>query len=212
MKVIFLDIDGVINDVYDMSCLINPEFVMNIKKVIDVTNAKVVITSRRRDNTFDTNTSFYNEFILVLKSMGIDIISYTPRIKLSQEHKEREVEIETYLNSHSEVSEYVIIEDDYVMERLYDHQVFIESSHGFTSEFIKPAIDILNGTLGFYPPSYDRSETYEERLNRLFPNLFTPPNIEVIGDEDYGAYEFPEGTTWDDVEKELLKSIKDIMK
>ena len=41
------------------------------------------------------------------------------------------------------------------------------------TEHVKPALDILNGKLGFYPKDYDKSETSEERnlrINRYYKN------------------------------------------
>ena len=72
---------------------------------------------------------------------------------------------------HPLIEEYVIIEDDYVMKRNYEHQVFIEYSDGFTSKYVLPAIKILNGVLGFYPYDYNLNETFQERIKRLFPSL-----------------------------------------
>jgi len=190
MKIIFLDFDGVINDIRKDS-LINPLFIENLKKLINLTGAKVVVTSNRREESLvlgqcPEKTLCYQKFIKPLLQMGIPVYDYTPYIKASQE-KERELEIEEYLLNHPEVKEFVIIEDDYVMERLYEHQIFIENSDGFNAELIEPAIQILNGNLGFYPPSYDRSETFYERVARLFPKMFlnmTPEEIKAIINND----------------------------
>ena len=93
--------------------------------------------------------------------------------------------------NHPEIQEFVIIEDDYVMQRLYDHQVFIEYSNGFVSEYIDPTLRILNGKLGFYPPEYDRSETFEEIIRRLFPNLFLDSELEKnLEDIENGIFGF----------------------
>ena len=53
----------------------------------------------------------------------------------------------------------MIIEDDYVMERLFAHQIFSEYSVGFRSQYIEPAMQILQGKLGFCPSTYNRLET-----------------------------------------------------
>ena len=219
MKVIFLDLDGVVNDADPHGLLIKEEYVDQLKKLIAATNAKVVITSRQRDNAL-INNSFaledsycYNAYIKPLLEMGIDVFGYTPRIKCEKEEKERELEIESYLDAHPEIEEYVIIEDDYVMERLFDHQIFIEYSDGFTSEYLEPAIRILNGELGFYPPEYDRSETFDERIRRLFPSLFVSPESDGddITEEELDSmldmFKFTEDKTWDDIAKELLRTI-----
>ncbi len=219
MKVIFLDLDGVVNDADSHGLLIKEEYVEELKKLIVATHAKVVITSRQRDNALIKNSSdlegsyCYNHYIKPLLEMGVEVYGYTPRIKCEKEEKERELEIEKYLEAHPEIEEYVIIEDDYVMERLYDHQVFIEYSDGFTSRYLEPAIRILNGELGFYPPEYDRSETFDERIRRLFPSLFVNPELEDAKEieEDihhmFEDFELPETRTLDELSKELLKTI-----
>lgn len=173
MKVIFLDFDGVINDNSCEDNFVNPLFVRQIKKVIEETGAKVVVTSNKRKD----KSSCYKNYISPLLQMGIEIYDYTTFMNGKLEEA-RELEIEAYLMEHPEIEEFVIIEDDYVMQRLYDHQVFIEYSNGFVSEYVEPVIRILNGNLGFYPPEYDRSETFEERIERLFPNVLLNPMSE----------------------------------
>lgn len=174
MKIIFLDFDGVINNIR-MDCYVEPLFVDSLMKVINSTGAKVVVTSNRRDGRLVNalpdldNSLCYRNYIKPLLNLGIEIYDYVPILSANEEDR-RELEIESYLLTHSEIEEFVIIEDDYVMKRLYDHQVFIEHSDGFTSVYIAPAINILNGNCHFYPPSYDISETFEERVRRLFPS------------------------------------------
>lgn len=177
MKVIFLDFDGFINNVYSDRVFVNPLFVRELKRVINATGSKVVVTSNKRDNSLITNSpslknSFcYKNYIIPLSQMGIEIFDYTPFVEAKIEDA-RELEIETYLEKHHEIEDFVIIEDDYVMKRLFDHQVFIEYSDGFVSKYVEPTIRILNGNLGFYPEEYNRNETFQERIERLFPSLF----------------------------------------
>lgn len=173
MKVIFLDFDGVINANSCEDNFVNPLFVRQVKKVIDATGAKVVVTSNKRRN----KSSCYKNYIRPLSQIGIEIYDYTPFINGKLEEI-RELEMEAYLMEHPEIEQFVIIEDDYVMQRLYDHQVFIEYGNGFISKYVEPTIRILNGNLGFYPPEYDRSETFEERIGRLFPNVCLNPMSE----------------------------------
>lgn len=171
MRVIFLDFDGVINDCHDRSVIVKAEFVAELKKVIVQTGAKIVVTSAHRDDV---------RFVTTLKHSGIQIYDYLPQLVVDKEEDKRELEIIYYLGQHSEIENFVIIEDDFVMKQLYDHQVFIEYSNGFTSEYVEPAIRILNGHLGFYPENYDRNETFEERMYRLFPSLFPEEEISKV--------------------------------
>lgn len=184
MKVIFLDFDGVINDITLDGIFVKPQFVSELKRVIDATGAKVVVSSNQRDEalvygTHPLEKSYcYKNYIQPLETMGIGVYDYTPILTGFKEEETRELEIEAYLKKHPEVKEFLIVEDDYVMQRLYDHQIFIEYSGGFVFQYVEPAIQILNGNLGFYPPEYDRSETFQERIRRLFPGLFMNPSLE----------------------------------
>ena len=170
MKVIFLDFDGVVNDIHHKGPKINKKFTEEIKKVIALTDAKVVVTSSwKRDR--ETLAYAINSLI----EMGIEVYDCTPNIDCPK-IEQREKEISMYLQQHQQIEQFVIIEDDFVMNRLYDHQVLIEHSDGFTADYIEPTVRVLNGNLGFYPPEYNREETFEERINRLFPSVFLEEN------------------------------------
>ncbi len=180
MKAIFLDFDGVINDIRCKE-YVNKKYVEELKKVIKVTGAKVIVTSFNKNEFLGKEqvrkeeTPCYYRYLNPLTEMGVELYDYTSYIKVDREVR-RETEILNYLKQHAEIEEFVLIEDDYIMQTLYDHQVFIEYSDGFTSKYVEPTIEILNGNLGFYPPEYDRSETFEERANRLFPNSILEEN------------------------------------
>jgi len=175
MKVVFLDFDGVINNIHKNE-MIDKKAVDELRKVIKKTGAKVVVTSFRKNELLESDnkkleeTTYYRNFLKPLKAMGIDFYDYTPYIEEKDIKTRREKEIIRYLEHHKEIEEYVIIEDDFLMQTLYDHQVWISNSEGFSSKYVLPTIEILNGNLGFYPPEYDRGETFEERIERLFPN------------------------------------------
>lgn len=188
MKIIFLDFDGIVNDIRERDKLVVEKFVSNLKLIVDKTGAKIVVTSSRKNefvgeqNVLYAETFCYQNFEIPLKNMGIEIYDYTPFLNVDK-YIEKEMEIELYLREHSEIEEYVILDDDMVMKKFLEHQVFVEYSSGLLSEHIIPAIRILNGQLGFYPPSYDTSETIEERVIRIygsnpFDNDF--PNDEIL--------------------------------
>lgn len=167
----FLDFDGVINDL-DKNCLVNEKYVSVLKRIIDETNAYVVVSSARKnefmaDSKIKHTESFcYNVFELSLKNLGIEIYDYTPFVDVDRMVR-REAEIEAYLVNHPEISQFVILDDECVLMKFENHQVFIEYANGLQEEHIVPAIAILNGGLGFYPPEYDKSETFGNRLRRM---------------------------------------------
>lgn len=170
MKVIFLDFDGVINDYISIN-EINDYNVVALKRIIDETNAKVVVTSshkyiwQKNNNIEGLSNSYY---IKGLKEKGINVFDYTPFIKHSIKDK-REQEILEYLKSHPEITQYVILDDDYIIESLKEHEIFLDLQAGLKEKHIIPAIRILNGQLNFYHDCADEqlSETSEERLIRM---------------------------------------------
>ena len=166
MKVIFLDFDGVINDYLSFD-QINDYNVEILKRIINKTNAKVVVTSSHKYKwqINDNIEAFLNSnYIKMLKETGIDVFDCTPFV-----NRNREQEILLYLKNHPEITQYVILDDDYIIESLKEHEIYVDLQTGLRQEHIIPAIRILNGQLNFYHDCTDEqlSETSEERLIRM---------------------------------------------
>lgn len=173
MKVIFLDFDGVINDYMTMN-QINEDNIEVLKTIVDETNAKVVVTSshkykyQRNNNTEDFLNNNY--FVRTLKENGIEVIDLTPYIRQHGiKENQREKEILEYLKNHPEITQYLILDDDYIIESLKEHEVFLDVQAGLREKHIIPAIRILNGELNFYHDCTDEQidETSEERVIRM---------------------------------------------
>jgi len=132
-------------------------------EIIKLTEAKVAATSskkyyfQRNLGIPYENTSFYED-VKVLKEYGINISDITPYIDGN-----REVEINEYLKVHSEIEQFLILDDDYVISSLIEHQVFLDLYNGICEEHVNPSVNILNGKLGFYPPNFNFTETLKER-------------------------------------------------
>ena len=166
MKCIFLDFDGVINNWYQFNG-VSIENAMILKIIADKTGAKIVATTSNKYNLQRTDkidyyeSKFYNNYVKYLNELGIQIYDLTPLVD-----KNRTLEIKKYIQE-QEVEEYVILDDELIDEELQEHQVFIDLYRGLQEEHITPAINILNGQLGFYPPNYDKNETPEELNFRI---------------------------------------------
>lgn len=83
MKVIFLDFDGVINDIWDTSNLVVIEYVLRLKNIVEITGAKIVVSSSRKnefigENVTHEKTYCYQNYELHLQSLGVEIFDYTP--------------------------------------------------------------------------------------------------------------------------------------
>ena len=110
MKVIFLDIDGVLNSsqtkpegehVYGIHAILVERFL----KVVDITGAIIVLSSSWRNYEKDRQE---------IREAGIAFVDITPSMpKLGgAEACERGYEIQDWLDRHPEVQKYAIIDDD----------------------------------------------------------------------------------------------------
>lgn len=149
MKVIFLDVDGVLNSF--RTAMAHNGFPMKfddadverfdhtaialIKKIVFETGAKIVLSSSWR------LLHKLDEF----KAIGLDIEYATPLS--SPNGFERGHEIQDWLNEHPEVEKYIIIDDD---DDMLEHQqeFFIHTSmdNGFLLKHFDKAIEILGTT------------------------------------------------------------------
>lgn len=153
IKVIFLDIDGVLN-VYCESrdkygCNFHPHFVDNLKHIIDETDAKIVISS-----------SWKADGLITLKKMWIDrnLPGEVIDITEGRPDRKRGKEIQQWLDKHKEeIVDYVIIDDDDVKiknkEHHFvktsdnpDHEDCVDIGYGLTKECAEQAIILLNKT------------------------------------------------------------------
>lgn len=156
MKVIFLDIDGVLNhdqwyiskryqDMQwneDNELDIDPDCAERINKICEVTDAKIVISSDWRYSWYGT--------ILRLERGGINkeyIIDKTPEriwLNIPGIDKSRGAEIEDWLDFNIDTNNYVIIDDrtDFKKNQR-KHFVHINPHRGLTDEDMNEAINIL---------------------------------------------------------------------
>jgi len=180
MKVIFLDFDGVINDYMTIN-QINEYNVEVLKRIVNETDAKIVVTSSHKMlYQMNNNKEGFlnnNKYVRALKENGIDVVDWTPRIKQQGiKDDEREQEILEYLKNHPEITQYLILDDDYIIESLKEHEIFLDLSSGLREKYVEPAIKILNGELNFYHDCTDEQlgETSEEksiRMNQIFHKI-----------------------------------------
>lgn len=131
MKVLFLDIDGVLNsanwlkknearlvDKPDLVlCEVDPEAVKLLNEILDRTGAKVVVSSswRLRDPLPEYRTML-DEIRAVLGAAGFtgEIIGQTPLLmgtKWGDPHVERGHEVLDWLEGHPEVTAYACLDD-----------------------------------------------------------------------------------------------------
>lgn len=146
LKVIFLDVDGVLNnDATNTRTKSGAEFVddfliKRLKRLIDETDAIVVMSSSwRYGRSCQSHCSDFNELIEKLAEFGVEIEDYTPELRIT----DKSVEIDEYLGEHPEIDRFVILDDDdMVLHSEYHVQTL--NRYGLTDENVDEAIAILN--------------------------------------------------------------------
>lgn len=159
MKVIFLDFDGVLNVIpqgHDsFGGIFHPEFVENLSRIIDETEAKLVISSSWRHMGMERLCRMWEH-----RGYPGEIIGITPdlyrHIDFEGERKMvRGDEIQAILDRKHEITNYVILDDDTDMlksQRMnfvqtsanINHLDCIDIGYGLTKECANRAIRILN--------------------------------------------------------------------
>ena len=172
-KVIFLDVDGVLNDEgdeYSKGIIIDKNMVKRLGKIVEATDADVILSSswKRGYKTFVKNgfkaEKNYEEFSNLyesLKAEGIIIQGITP-ISSESGVRARPFEIREWLMKYHRIFSYVILEDDHFwdwgfLQRNVVSTVTIDQSRdeyhqlvkGLTDEHVKKAIAILNERSAF---------------------------------------------------------------
>ena len=150
MKVIFLDIDGVVN-CYDTkerapSKVIGVEqrLITHIKEIVDATGAKLVLSSTwRKDWAFDLLDGIDWHYLRdEFAKQDLCFMDYTP----SRRDSHRGEEIKEWLESTEyEIKSYVVIDDEMfdIWDLHDDHMVQTSTVTGIKPGDVKMAIDIL---------------------------------------------------------------------
>lgn len=152
-KIIFLDVDGVLNSEEDylsasseelsrMSCEVFNRPLKLLKQIIDKTGAEVVISSSWRMTLFRGTAVLYNKLINKLDEFDIKPIGVTPL--LPEENKQRGDEICAWLKSNCNVTHFIILDDDSDMcEFTKTNLIQTTYEYGLREEHVEKAIKIL---------------------------------------------------------------------
>lgn len=151
MKIIFLDIDGVLN--YNGSQFISEDCLNNLRYIVKETNAKIVIISTWRvclDEEYmkkyikktNSDLEYYKQLFSEVFSNELKWIDIAPDLA-----EKRSEEVTLWLKEHKNIDSFVIIDDfncDYDIN--YPNN-WIRPSYwikGLTKELAENAIKILN--------------------------------------------------------------------
>lgn len=144
MKVVILDIDGVLNnqkwerDVMNKYS-VGTDFIFNqdamflLKQLVEVTGARIVISSSWRISEFSRDLIMDNFW-----PYRLSVYSWT-----GQEAGTRGHQIAEWLERHSYVTNYVAFDDDEDLEELGDHFIKVTTWDGLRADHVQRAMNIL---------------------------------------------------------------------
>lgn len=163
MKVIFLDIDGVLNvwgtERDEFGTIFQTHFVENLGKIVAETGAKIVISSTWRYAGLERMQEMWEK-----RGLPGEVIDITPDCTYLHneglfewiDQVERGHEIDYWLSENPEVKDYIILDDcnDFLKHQLsrfvrtannINHPDSIDLGYGLTNECTNRSIRILNG-------------------------------------------------------------------
>lgn len=152
MKIIFVDVDGVLNEATTPArtkcgyIFVDQDKLLRLKRIVDATDAKIVLSSTWR---YDRNDPKYNGDFLELqdafRNVGLEFFDYTPVDSIGIR---RGMEIQAWLGAHrGEVERFVILDDqlfDFRERGLLPYLIKTEFGYGgLTEGLAQEAIDLL---------------------------------------------------------------------
>lgn len=162
MKIIFLDVDGVLNsEVWNQKhkiesengFLIDEETIKLLSHFIKTSGAKIVLHSGWRfwfDKNFSPIRKESENFKNLLDKNGLSFYNFTPDLTTEEIRKNgkfslsKPKEILLWLNNHSDISNWVVIDDIVLNNKtIQKHQVAPDSKIGLTLADIEKAIKLL---------------------------------------------------------------------
>lgn len=161
-KIIFLDIDGVLNcstsksychdDICGVITGIDSDKVKRLAKIVEATGAEIVLSSDWKHGWSKYYTSRKPSHAKYLDNHLYKKGKLTIKDKTPSTHNGswfRGNEILTYLRSHKDVENYVILDDtffeDFSIKEISEHLVLTDYKVGLTDDDVEKAIRILRG-------------------------------------------------------------------
>lgn len=153
MKVIFLDIDGVLNfngcrNKIDGVYFVNDNKIKLLKQIIDRTGAKIVLSSTWRFGWFDCDSGtdsidaeHFTKLKEKLKEFGIELLSRTPVLA-----GYRGSEIKRYIEKWDgeEIEKFIILDDNADMKPYMERLIQTSFKTGLTQKNVERAVKMLN--------------------------------------------------------------------
>lgn len=164
MKVIFLDVDGVLNtgrfrkilkkreglSYEDSQFFFDPIAMKNLSSLVKENNAKIVISSTWRYDKNNPKDMYWKMLIGNLREFGLEdyVIDITPDLREKYNTIScRGYEIKEWLNNNKNIESFVIIDDDDNMYPLMDKLAYCDEFYGLNNEVKLIANKILNNII-----------------------------------------------------------------
>ena len=134
MKVIFLDIDGVLN--HAGSAWLDPANLANLARITKAIGCTVVLISSWRTEMHSARMIMFAD---MLNARGVTISGITPSLN------DRNAEIIDYLNRHNDISKFVVIDDEnhYRGSKIRKNVFLTIYTEGLTTDIADKIIRVL---------------------------------------------------------------------
>lgn len=169
MKVIFLDIDGVLNSKQwneshqkeiEGGKLIDSTTVRLLAEIVQQTGSLIILHSGWRfwlDESLQAIRKESENLLNLLEENGLSIYAMTPDLTTEEIRRTKEFgrvkakEILLWLEQNENVESWIVLEDlDLLNDRVRNRQVQTNSEYGMTQEDVEIAIKMLNGDYSKY--------------------------------------------------------------
>lgn len=153
MNIIFLDINGVLIDndppFISNTFLFNSEAMTNLSKLIEITNSKIVISSKWKIGMKNPNNIYWRSIIQNFRNYGIldSLISVTPTLYNYRNFYSKSKEISTWLSENFYVTKYIIISSEYLNNHLDNVLVKTSDKKCFNSINLYNSIRLFNSDI-----------------------------------------------------------------
>ena len=152
-SVIFLDVDGVLNDFDDRSkerVLIDEDMVFRLKKIAEISGAEIILTSSWRVYYYDQQKSdgrqinnHFQKLLTAFEKFGLTISGATKEIGFDK--NSRPLEIRQWLLDKPDVERFVILDDmEWNWGWLSDHVVYTRRKDNSSLSGWRSGLDIEN--------------------------------------------------------------------
>lgn len=181
-KVIFLDVDGVLNSNRSTEPTIAEDMVKRLAHIARKTGASIILSSswryeyvRHINPELDYYDKDIDHLITILKKYGLEIADTTPLSYINGANA-RPYEIRTWLAGRANVKRFVILDDDFWHWNYLNDFVVCTmhmalggiTTYGLTDDDVQKAIDILTGKTSIQKQLQEQKEKIVEKLLRQY--------------------------------------------